>query len=103
MYKRQDMGTGIAMLAIIASMLMVAGLNKRVGLMLAAGALLLGMFMIVIAPHRIERVKTFLSGDSMRTEENRDANYHIDHAKIAIGSGGFLGVGIGNSVQATGY
>ena len=100
---QKDMGTGIAMIAIIASMLMVAGLNKRVGLMLAAGALVLGMFMIVIAPHRIERVKTFLSGDSMRTEENRDANYHIDHAKIAIGSGGFFGVGIGNSVQATGY
>ncbi|NYS36682.1 FtsW/RodA/SpoVE family cell cycle protein, partial [Streptococcus danieliae] len=29
--------------------------------------------------------------------------YHIEHAKIAIGSGGFTGVGIGNSVQATGY
>jgi cell division protein FtsW len=100
---QKDMGTGIAMIAIIASMLMVAGINKRIGMMLVGAALLLGMIMIVIAPHRMARVATFFSGDSMRTEENRDANYHIDHAKIAIGSGGFFGVGIGNSVQATGY
>ena len=37
------------------------------------------------------------------TTGDADANYHIKPAKIAIGSGGFMGVGIGNSVQATGY
>lgn len=31
------------------------------------------------------------------------SGYHIAHAKIAIGSGGIDGVGIGNSVQAAGY
>ena len=45
---------------------------------------------------------TFVSGDSASSMAN-DANYHINHAKIAIGSGGLMGVGIGNSVQATGY
>jgi cell division protein FtsW len=44
---------------------------------------------------------TFLKGDSSSTEDA--GSYHIEHAKIAIGSGGFFGVGIGNSVQATGY
>lgn len=102
-YAQQDMGTGISMFAIIASMVMVAGINKRVGFMLLGGVLLFGVLMILVTPHRMARVATFFSGDSMRTEENRDANYHIDHAKIAIGSGGFFGVGIGNSVQATGY
>lgn len=100
---QKDMGTGIAMIAIIASMFMVAGINKRIGMMLLAAVVAFGVIMIVVAPHRIARVATFLSGDSVRTEENRDANYHIDHAKLAIGSGGFFGVGIGNSVQATGY
>lgn len=100
---QKDMGTGIAMIAIIASMFMVAGINKRVGMMLLAAVVTFGVIMIVIAPHRIARVATFFSGDSVRTEENRDANYHIDHAKLAIGSGGLFGVGIGNSVQATGY
>lgn len=100
---QKDMGTGIALISIVAAMVMVSGIAKRVGLMLLGAALLVGVMMIVIAPHRIARVATFFSGDSVRTEENKDANYHIDHAKIAIGSGGFTGVGIGNSVQATGY
>lgn len=100
---QKDMGTGIAMLAIIASMVMVAGTSKRVGAVLAIGAVLLGLLLIVIAPHRIDRVTTFLAGDSSMTSGDADANYHINHAKIAIGSGGLTGVGIGNSVQATGY
>ncbi len=99
---QKDMGTGIAMMAIVAGMMMVAGVGKKVGLMLLGGALLLGVLLIVIAPHRIARVTTFFSGDN-GTSQASDANYHIDHAKIAIGSGGFFGVGIGKSVEATGY
>jgi cell division protein FtsW len=100
---QQDMGTGLAMLAIIASMMVVGGTNKKIGGMLIAIGILGGLLMIVIAPHRVERVTTFLAGDSSMTTGDADANYHINHAKIAIGSGGFAGVGIGNSVQATGY
>jgi cell division protein FtsW len=100
---QQDMGTGIAMLSIIASIMMVSGINKKVGVMLGIGAVVLGLLLIVVAPHRIERVTTFLAGDDSMTSGNADANYHINHAKIALGSGGFSGVGIGNSVQATGY
>jgi cell division protein FtsW len=100
---QQDMGTGIAMISIFASMLMVAGVNKKVGAFLLGGALLLGVLMIIVAPHRVERVLTFLDGDTSDSMSTDDANYHITHAKIAIGSGGLFGVGIGNSVQATGY
>lgn len=101
---QEDMGTGIALVAIMASMLVVSGLHWKVGAGLLAGVLAIGVMMIVIAPHRIERVMTFFHGDSAAvTEADKDRNYHITHAKIAIGSGGLLGVGIGNSVQATGY
>lgn len=100
---QKDMGTGLAMLAIMASMLMVGGVSKKVGTMLAIVGIVAGLLFIVIAPHRIERVMTFLAGDSSMTSGDADANYHINHAKIAIGSGGIDGVGIGNSVQATGY
>jgi cell division protein FtsW len=100
---QKDMGTGLAMLSIIASMMVVSGMSKKVGMIVAAAAVALGLLLIVTAPHRIERVTTFLAGDSTMTSGNDDANYHINHAKIAIGSGGFGGVGIGNSVQATGY
>lgn len=100
---QKDMGTGISMLAIMASMMFVGGVSKKVGLAIVGALLLLGVLMIIIAPHRVERVMTFLGGDASSSTDINDANYHITHAKIAIGSGGLLGVGIGNSVQATGY
>jgi cell division protein FtsW len=99
---QKDMGTGIAMVAIVASMMMVAGLSKKIGAGLLVLALVLGALMIIVAPHRVERVMTFFAGDQASVSVD-DAGYHITHAKIAIGSGGLFGVGIGNSVQATGY
>ena len=36
-------------------------------------------------------------------EGSSDESYHLDNALMAIGTGGLFGVGIGNSVQATGY
>lgn len=98
---QKDMGTGIALLAIVAAMLVMAGLRART---IGLGALILVALMgilVVVAPHRVERITTFLKGDSANLEDS--SSYHIVHAKIAIGSGGLLGVGIGNSVQATGY
>lgn len=97
---QKDMGTGIAMVSIVASMLVVAGLKLRIGIVLLGLGVLAGVMLILIAPHRLDRVTTFLEGDNA---SDSAASYHITHAKIAIGSGGFLGVGIGNSVQATGY
>lgn len=100
---QKDLGTGIAIISIVASMLAMAGLNARLGAILIAGVLALGVMAIVSAPHRIERVMTFLQGDSASIDNVRDDGYHIKQAKIAIGTGGLLGVGVGNSVQATGY
>lgn len=98
---QKDMGTGLALLAIVGAMLVMAGLKLKTIGMVAAVGLALMVLAIIIAPHRIDRVTTFFQGDT--TSLSDPANYHIIHAKIAIGSGGFLGVGIGNSVQATGY
>ena len=65
---------------------------------IALGVLIVGgLAVTVTSPHRVERVLTFLGGG------NSEMDYQIENALIAIGSGGFLGVGIGNSVQATGY
>jgi cell division protein FtsW len=100
---QKDMGTGISLIAIVAAMMTVGGVSKKVGLGLLGAVFLLGVLMIIIAPHRIERVITFFGGDTTSGSDITDSNYHITHAKIAIGSGGLLGVGIGNSVQATGY
>lgn len=97
---QKDLGTGIAIVSIVAAMFVMSGVSaKNLGI-LGAGLLAIGVLMIVSAPHRLERVATYLQGDEASLD---DDGYHITHAKIAIGSGGFFGVGVGNSVQATGY
>ena len=101
---QKDLGTGIALGAIALTMLFIAGINRQTGLKLGIGILILGTLAIVAEPHRLERISTFFQGDSTdSTQAALDENYQIRHAKIAIGTGGLLGVGIGNSVEATGY
>ena len=98
---QKDLGTGVALVSIIGSMLFVSGINKKIGAYILAGILVVGVILIAVAPHRIDRVVTFLQGDNTTAGDSN--SYHIEHAKIAIGTGGLFGVGIGNSVQATGY
>lgn len=100
-FLQRDLGTGVALISIMICMGVIAGIDKRVGSFLLAGLLVGGLLMIVAAPHRIARVATFLQGDE--TSVSDPSSYHITHAKIAIGSGGLFGLGIGNSVQAAGY
>ncbi len=98
---QKDLGTGVALMGILAAMLLVAGVNKRIGLITLIGLIVAGSLFIVIAPHRIERITTYLQGDNTSTDDA--GSYQIQHAKIALGTGGLFGVGIGNSIQATGY
>lgn len=98
---QKDMGTGLTLAALLGAQLLMAGLRVRTGLAIAGIMVLASIVFIIIAPHRIERITTFFSGDNSSVTDA--GSYHIAHAKIAIGSGGLTGVGIGNSVQATGY
>lgn len=99
---QKDLGTGISLVAIVMAMLFATGMKwsllGKIAAIVAAAAVVL----VVIAPHRMERVMTFIQGDS-NTSTTDPENYHIAQARIAIGSGGLFGLGIGNSVQATGY
>ena len=102
--KLKDLGTGISLIAIILSMILVAGIDWKIFKKILAIVALCGLVMIFTSPHRIERVMTFVQGDSHKgTSSQENKNYHIQQARIAIGSGGLLGLGIGKSVQATGY
>lgn len=96
---QKDMGTGLALLGIIGSMLYVAGVNKRIGMIISGAVAAMGVLFIAIAPHRIARVVTFL-GDAGDTG---GAAYHITQAKIALGTGGLFGLGLGKNVQSFGY
>lgn len=98
---QKDLGTGISLTAIVATMLVVAGINRKIIFGLMGVLLVAGLVLIFTSPHRVERVMTYLQGDDTSTSDAD--SYHIQHAKIAIGSGGLFGVGIGDSVQASGY
>ena len=99
---QKDMGTGIAIGSIAASILMVSGIDRRTGIKLLIGVMILGTVAIVGTEHRRERLMTFLNGDDHSVSAD-DNSYHIRNAMIAIGTGGLFGRGIGNSIQATGY
>jgi len=93
---QKDLGTGVSMMAIIIAMLFMSGMPIRYFGMALGAIAVCGVLAIVSSPHRVERLMTFQSEDS-------SDSYHIENAMIAIGTGGFWGVGVGNSVQATGY
>ena len=100
---QKDLGTGISLVAIVLSMLVVSGMSGKLLAKVLGSLVLAGVLLIVIAPHRMERVMTFFGGDMHVEAGQEDPNYHITQARIAIGSGGLTGLGIGNSVQASGY
>lgn len=93
---QKDLGTGVSMVAIIMAMLFMSGVRMRYFAMVVLAVGMCGVAAIVSSPHRVERLLTFNNAES-------SDSYHIENAMIAIGSGGLLGVGPGNSVQATGY
>lgn len=101
---QKDLGTALSALAIIVFQFIIAGLSSKNMARFGIVAAIAIIGLIAVAPHRIARVSTFANTDcsNIKAEEGAD-DYHICHAKIAIGSGGVFGAGIGNSVQATGY
>lgn len=96
-----DLGTGISLIAIIFGTLWVAGLPLKKYLIFLVVVLAIGVGSVAISSHRMQRVEAWWT--TLTGGESSDSTYHIDNAMLAIGTGGFFGVGIGNSVQATGY
>jgi len=92
---QKDLGTLGVMICILAVLFSVAGASIY---QLFAG-LGLGGFLfwlaIKIEPYRIQRLLTFLNPE----DNTLGAGYQIRNALIAIGSGGLLGLGFGQSKQ----
>jgi len=96
-----DLGTGVALISIIFGMLLIAGVPAKQYLIMLAIVLAVSVGAIATSSHRMQRIDAWL--DTISGAESSDSTYHIENAMLAIGTGGFFGVGIGNSVQATGY
>ena len=96
-----DLGTGVALIAIIFGTLLISGVPAKQYLIMLALVLAVAVGSVATSAHRMERVTAWLT--TLTGGESTDSTYHIDNAMLAIGTGGMFGVGIGNSVQATGY
>ncbi|MBI4130205.1 putative lipid II flippase FtsW [Candidatus Roizmanbacteria bacterium] len=57
------------------------------------------LLLAISAPYRLERVKTFLNPES----DPQGTSYHLRQILIALGSGGWFGVGLGQSRQKFAY
>ena len=106
-FVQKDLGSGLPVAMIALSMLFQSGLSLKRFFIAVLAVVLLGVGAMLTSPHRRERLATFFGGNSSSQTESNEENdasaYHIENALIAIGTGGLFGVGIGNSVQATGY
>ncbi len=96
-----DLGTGVAIMAIIFGTLLIAGVPAKQYLIMLAIVIAVAVGSVATSSHRMERINAWL--DTISGAAVTDSTYHIENAMLAIGTGGFFGVGIGNSVQATGY
>lgn len=94
---QKDLGSAVPLGVIALMILFVAGIKIWKIMIMFAVILALGVGMILSSPHRRERLFTFTGKGDATTD------YHIENALITVGSGGLLGVGIGNNVQTAGY
>lgn len=94
-----DMGTTMVTTFAVGATLVAAGARPvdlgKIALVIGCLALL----MAVIEPYRMARLTAFLNP----TADASGAGFQAAQAKIALGSGGLFGVGIGNGVQKAFY
>jgi cell division protein FtsW len=94
-----DLGTAIAIVAMLAAILLVSGTPTRT---LGAGlgiAATLGLFAVWFEPYRRARLFSFLNP----WQDAQGAGFQTVQAMIGLGSGSIFGVGLGQSVQKVNY
>lgn len=93
--QQPDLGTMSVIVLTAAAMCFVGGASLS---HLAAGAVSLVVLvgiLIKTAPYRMQRLTVFLNPSA----DSQGASYHINQAMLAIGTGGWWGLGFGQSKQ----
>lgn len=94
-----DFGSSALLLAITLCMVWLGGANQK---HIIGPAILIGIAMAFIAylePYRVKRLTTFLNPWA----DQFDSGFQLVQAFIAIGRGGFSGVGLGGSILKLDY
>ncbi len=90
-----DFGTAVLLAALAATMLFIGGVKVRY--FVVAGGLFAALFAFYLfqADYRVERIQGFFSPQ----KDVLGSGYQVDQSKLAVGSGGLLGAGLGQSTQ----
>ena len=94
-----DLGTLLVIIAISFMVYFAAGAPWKHILGLVVGGLIILFIAVQIAPYRLDRLTSFFNPGI----DPQGTSYHINQAKLAIGSGGILGLGMGKSRQKFNY
>jgi cell division protein FtsW len=94
-----DLGTAVEIVVIAVAMLYVAGLHGKYILIAGVAAIPTMYLLIVRFPYRLGRVLAFLNP----TSDPQGRGFQLLQSLIAVGSGGFTGVGLMESKQKLFY
>ncbi len=114
-----DLGTAFVMVGTAAALFYVAGLDRKYFLMAGVALIPLIGLAILLKPYRLQRIFGYLDPDYKLISKfdpenriksyinsgssNRDAAYQVRQSKIAVGSGGTLGLGLMQGRQKMHY
>lgn len=90
-----DFGTGVVIVMTIIVLLFISGVKMKFFIKLGLIGLIGIVILILIAPYRLERIVSFLNPWT----DPLGSGFQIIQSLYAIGPGGLLGLGFGNSIQ----
>ncbi|MGQ9672355.1 MAG: putative lipid II flippase FtsW [Candidatus Aminicenantales bacterium] len=93
--KEPDYGTALLIFFICTLMLYLGGVRLRYLVLLGLAASALFIFFLFQASYRIERITGFIDPD----KDPLGRNFQVTQSKLAVGSGGLLGLSLGQSTQ----
>jgi len=90
-----DFGTAIVLAGLACLMLYIGGVKIQNFLVLGVAFLIVFTLFLFSAPYRMSRVQGFFT----QSRDPLGSYYQVDQSKIAVGAGGLVGVGLGQSTQ----
>lgn len=90
-----DFGTGVVIVMTIIVLLFISGVKINFFIKIGILGLLGVIILILIAPYRLERIISFINPWT----DPLGSGFQIIQSLYAIGPGGLLGLGFGNSIQ----
>ena len=94
-----DMGTTMVVAFAVGATLIAAGARPATSARSPSSSVAVALLLTVVEPYRMARLTGFLNPAA----DTSGTGFQAAQAKIAIGSGGIFGVGIGNGVQKAYY